>query len=171
MNPDEHPELDAFLAALSPGDLLPGTVAAIERFGVFVRLDDGPRHPIFPGTGFVSIPELSWRHISAASDAVQVGERVTGKFLHYATWNMEARLSLRATQPDPFQAFADEVTPGRELRGRVTKQAPFGVFVEVADGVEGLVPQPGLGRAGDDVTVVVTGIDRERRRVDLSGRG
>ncbi|GEB57069.1 hypothetical protein [Streptomyces gardneri] len=43
--------------------ILSGTVAAIERFGVFVTLDDGPAHPLFPGVGFIVIPELSWRHI------------------------------------------------------------------------------------------------------------
>lgn len=61
MNPQEHPELDAFLASLRPGDLVSGTVAAVERFGVFVQLDDGPRHPDLPGVGFVTIPELSCR--------------------------------------------------------------------------------------------------------------
>lgn len=171
MNPHEHPELDAFLASYRVGDLVSGTVAAIERFGVFVQLDDGPDHPFFPGVGFISPAELSWRAISDASEAVQIGQRLTAEFLQYDTWNMEARLSLKATQPDPFHAFADTVTVGRELRGRVTKVVPFGVFVEVADGVQGLVPLPDFAQPGDEVTVVVTEIDRARRRVVLSGRG
>ncbi|MEV6236386.1 S1 RNA-binding domain-containing protein [Lentzea sp. NPDC051838] len=171
MNPHEHPELDAFLATLRLGTPMSGTVAAIERFGVFVRLDDGPDHPFFPGVGFISFPELSWRRFSDPSDVVQVGQRVTTEFLQYDTWNMEARLSLRATQPDPFQAFADAVAVGQQLRGRITKVVPFGVFVEVADGVEGLAPLPALGQDGDEVVVVVTDIDRERRRVSLIGRG
>ena len=61
----ENPELWAFLELLHYGDILSGTVTAIERFGVFVALDDGPDHPVFPGVGFITIPELSWRHIEA----------------------------------------------------------------------------------------------------------
>ncbi|HEX8864282.1 MAG TPA: S1 RNA-binding domain-containing protein [Lentzea sp.] len=171
MNPQEHPELDAFLSSLRPGELLSGTIAAIEPFGVFVQLDDGPPHPVFPGVGFVAVPELSWAHVDAISDVVEVGQRVVGEFFQYDTGHLEARLSLRATQPDPLRAFADTVALGQELRGRVTKAVPFGVFVRVADGVEGLVPLPALGQEGDEVVVVLTGIDRERRRVTFSGRG
>ncbi|RDI18279.1 small subunit ribosomal protein S1 [Lentzea flaviverrucosa] len=167
----EHPELHEFLSGLRPGEVLSGTVAAVENFGVFVRLDKGPAHPVFPGVGFVTWPEVTWRHVDDLSEAVRTGERITGEFLQYDTWNMEARLSLRALQPDPFQAFADITTNGQELHGPVTKVVPFGVFVQIADGVEGLVPDVDLA-VGDEVSVVVTEIDRERRRVVLaSGRG
>ena len=103
----ESPELWAFLESLHHGDILAGTVAAIERFGVFVALDDGPAHPTLPGVGFIVIPELSWRRIEAPTDVVQVGQRVSCEFLQFDTWNLEARLSLKATQQDPLQAFAD----------------------------------------------------------------
>jgi ribosomal protein S1 len=161
--------------------MLSGTVAAIERFGVFVALDEGPEHPVFPGVGFITIPELSWRRLEAASDVVQVGQRVSCEFLQFDTWNGEARLSLRAGQPDPFQAFVDEIAVGRTLQGKVTQLVPFGVFVQVADGIEGLVhlreltetpsqSPEGVVQVGDEVTVVVTEIDRERRRLALSRR-
>ncbi|MEV0369874.1 S1 RNA-binding domain-containing protein [Streptomyces sp. NPDC050636] len=177
----ESPELWAFLGSLHRGETLSGTVAAIERFGVFVALDEGPEHPVFPGVGFITIPELSWRRFEAASDVVQVGQRVSCEFLQFDTWNAEARLSLCATQSDPFQAFAECIAVGQELRGRVTKRVPFGVFVQVADGIEGLVHRRELTstsveapedvvQVGDDVTVVVTEVDRERRRLFLSRR-
>ncbi|WP_234365185.1 S1 RNA-binding domain-containing protein [Streptomyces sp. RTd22] len=177
----EDPELWAFLASRHRGEILSGTIAAIERFGVFVALDDGPDHPIFPGVGFISIPELSWRRFEAASDVVQVGQRVSCTFLQFDTWNGEARLSLKATQPDPFQEFADNVRAGRRLRGQVTKLVPFGAFVQVAEGIEGLVPLQELTSTpvatpqevvatGDEVTVTVTDVDRERRRLFLSRR-
>lgn len=135
----EHPELWAFLKSLRGGDVLSGTVAAVESFGVFVALDDGPGHPLFPGVGFITIPELSWSHFDDVADVVHVGERVSCEFLYFDTTNGEARLSLRATRPDPFQAFAESVELGQIVRGRVTKLVPFGAFVQVADGVEGLV--------------------------------
>lgn len=157
------------------------TATAIERFGVFVALDDGPDHPVFPGVGFISFAELSWRHFDAASDVVQIGQRLSCEFLQFDTWNLEARLSLKATQPDPFQAFADAIAVGRKLPGQVTKLIPFGVFVQVADGIEGLVHLRELAwtpvetpsdvvQVGDKITVVVTEIDRERRRLALSRR-
>ncbi|MFC9590835.1 S1 RNA-binding domain-containing protein [Streptomyces sp. NPDC056944] len=61
----ESPELWAFLGTLQHGEILTGSVTAIERFGVFVALDNGPAHPLLPGVGFITIPELSWRHITA----------------------------------------------------------------------------------------------------------
>ncbi|MFD4030753.1 S1 RNA-binding domain-containing protein [Streptomyces sp. NPDC058637] len=180
-DPSENPELWAFPESLHRGEILSGTVTAIERFGVFVALDDGPDHPVFPGVGFITIPELSWRRIEAAFDVVQVGQHVSAEFLQFDTWNLEARLSLRATQPDPFQTFADRTAVGQELHGRVTKLVPFGVFVQVTDGIEGLLHLRELTstpvastsdvvQAGDDFTVVVTEIDRERRRLLLSPR-
>ncbi|MFE4408995.1 S1 RNA-binding domain-containing protein [Streptomyces sp. NPDC056821] len=166
---------------LRPGAILAGTVAAIERFGVFVALDEGPDHPVYPGVGFITYPELSWRRFEAASEVVEIGQRVSCAFLQFDTRNGEARLSLRATQPDLFAVFADGVAVGRTLRGRVTKLVPIGVFVQVADGVEGLVPLRELGAApmaapedvvqiGDEVSVTVMDIDRDRRRLALSQR-
>ncbi|MGW7824947.1 S1 RNA-binding domain-containing protein [Streptomyces puniciscabiei] len=177
----ENPELWTFLESLHCGEIHSGTVTAIERFGVFVALDDGLDHPVFPGVGFITIPELSWRRIEAASDVVQVGQRVSCEFLQFDTWNLEARLSLRATQPDPFQTFTDGIAVGQKLQGQVTKLVPFGVFGQVADGIQGLVHLRELTwtpaqtpsdvvQVGDEVTVVVTEIDRERRRLALSRR-
>ncbi|MFJ4412251.1 S1 RNA-binding domain-containing protein [Streptomyces sp. NPDC088910] len=180
----EHPEMWAFLTSLAPGATLSGTVAVIEPFGVFVALDDGPSHPLFPGVGFITYPELSWQSFDEATEVVQVGQRVTCEFLQFDTWNLEARLSLRAMQPDPFQGFADRVVVGQELRGEVTKVVPFGAFVQVdgiegIEGIEGFVHQEHLVagpeeamsdvvRVGEEMTVVVTEVDRTRRRLSLA---
>ncbi|MFD7572456.1 S1 RNA-binding domain-containing protein [Streptomyces sp. NPDC059810] len=175
----ESPELWAFLASLHCGDILSGTVAAIEPFGVFVALDDGPAHPLFPGVGFIVIPELSWRHIDAPTDVVHVGQRVSCEFLQFDTYNAEARLSLRALEPDPLQAFADCTAVGQELRGTVEKVLPFGIIVGLGDGIAGLVPfreapgRPAVSlvedlEAGEKVTVIVTEVDLPTRRVLLS---
>ncbi|MFJ7127420.1 S1 RNA-binding domain-containing protein [Streptomyces sp. NPDC098101] len=171
----ESPELWAFLEGLRPGEVLTGTVAAIERFGVFVALDEGPDHPLFPGVGFVTVPELSWRHADAPADVVTAGQRVACEFLQFDTYNAEARLSLRALCPDPFQAFADRTTAGRELRGTVEKVLPFGALVDLGDGITGLVPfrdspdRPEDFGTGEEVSVVVAHVDRPTRRVLLSG--
>ncbi|AGL17021.1 S1 RNA-binding domain-containing protein [Actinoplanes sp. N902-109] len=169
----ENPGLWAFLAGLHEGQRLAGTVAAVESFGVFVALDDGPGHPTFPGVGFITMPELSWRTFRDVSEIVTVGQRITGEFLTFDTTNGEARLSLRATRPEPFRAFAGSVRTGQSLPGTVTKLAPFGVFIRVADGVEGLLRLPAgdQGAAlpvGAELAVTVVEIDLPRRRLVLS---
>ncbi|MFB7368888.1 S1 RNA-binding domain-containing protein [Streptomyces sp. NPDC056222] len=178
----ESPELWAFLESLHRGEILSGTVAAIERFGVFVALDEGPGHPALPGVGFITIPKLSWRRIDAPTDVVEIGQRVSCEFLQFDTYNAEARLSLRALEPDPFQDFADRTVVGQELHGTVVRVFPAGVFVDLEDGVVGLVPfrevhgRPAAGppenlEAGEQIGVVVTDIERPHRRVFLSRTG
>lgn len=165
-----NPELWTFLESLAGGAILAGTIAAIEPFGVFVALDEGPAHPVFPGVGFITVPELSWRHLDAVTDVVQVGQRVRCEFLQFDTWNLEARLSLRATQPDPFQALAEHTVLGQELTGQVVKVvAQLGAVVEVADGVVGLIREPvgDLVESGEQVAVVVASIDRQARKLEL----
>ncbi|OEJ93937.1 S1 RNA-binding domain-containing protein [Streptomyces thermolilacinus] len=138
---------------------------------------------MFPGVGFITIPELSWRRADAVSGVVRVGQRVTCEFPQFDTGNLEVRLFLRALRPGPFAAFANRGAAGRTPRGRVALLVPFGVMVEVAEGVEGLVRPNDPGRApvadpagvvqvGDEVTVVVVEVDRERRGLVLSwGQG
>ena len=168
----ENPELWAFLKPLRRGEILDGTVAAIERFGVFVALDKGPAHPVFPGVGFITYPELSW----AASSRPRTSFRsasVSCEFLQFDTWNGEARLSRvrRSRTPSPPSRHSIMVGRGRCRAGH---RAPvtFGFFVAVADGVEGLVyeaPEDAV-RVGDGIAVVVTEIDRAGHRLALARR-
>ncbi|MCF3120842.1 S1 RNA-binding domain-containing protein [Streptomyces arenae] len=116
MSPVPAPlELHAFLSSLRPGEPLSGTVAAVENFGVFVDLDEGPAHPVFPGVGFITVPELSWRRFESPSDVVTVGQHITGEFLRFDTWNAEARLSLRSGSRPPGTA--------RRTRGRTRRSS------------------------------------------------
>ncbi|WP_307813117.1 S1 RNA-binding domain-containing protein [Streptomyces sp. N35] len=144
---------------------------------VFVDLDDGPEHPVYPGVGFITIPELSWWGFESPHDIVEVGQRVTCQFLGFDTHLGEARLSLRAARPDPLRAFANEHRVGDVLPGTVTKVVPFGVFVRVGGPLEGLVHRDLSGGPewdalvpGLPVTVVITEIDCDRRRIALAWR-
>ncbi|MCX4733767.1 S1 RNA-binding domain-containing protein [Streptomyces sp. NBC_01363] len=113
---------------------------------------------------------------SGRAAAVAVQEHPVSPSFAAQNGDGPVRLSLRATQPDPFQAFADSIAVGQMLQGQITKLVPFGVFVQVADGIEGLVhlqeltstpaatPQD-VVEAGDEVTVLVMDVDRERRRL------
>lgn len=146
---DDHASRD-FLGALRVGDVCTGTATEVTRSqGVAVTLD-----------GFLARP------------LGRVGPRVSCEFLQFDMWNGEARLSLRATQPDPFPAFADSVVVGQTLQGQVTKLVTFGFFVAVVDSVEGLVREApeDVVQVGDEITVVVTEIDRARHRLAFSSR-
>ncbi|MGI5170516.1 S1 RNA-binding domain-containing protein [Spirillospora sp. CA-253888] len=175
----ENPELWRFLKGLRVGQVLAGVVADIQPFGVFVALEQGPPHPVYPGVGFVTIPELSWRPIEQVTDVVQVGQQVHGAFLGFDTVNGEARMSLRALQPDPFQLFADRAHLGQRLSGPVTRVLPIGVVIEVAEGVHGLLHKDELFKApvdapeqivqgGDILQVAIAELDHDRRRLRLS---
>ncbi|MFF9620434.1 S1 RNA-binding domain-containing protein [Streptomyces griseosporeus] len=148
---------------LEHGDVVRGVVTHVAAFGVFVELPGGLQ-------GFAAVPELHWQHFDAVQEVVRVGQEVTAEVLAFDVEREQVRLSLKALEPDPWLAFARE-SLGRTLRGRVTKVAPIGVFVQVAEGVEGLVPRELLGRpcaVGDELSVDVTGINLRRRRIALA---
>ncbi|MFC0437811.1 S1 RNA-binding domain-containing protein [Kutzneria buriramensis] len=167
LDEEQNPELWAFLKACERGKILSGTVASIRPFGVFVALDDGPQHPIFDGVGFVTYPELTWRHFDDVNDVVQVGQRVSGEFLQFDTWNGEARLSLKALQPDPYATT--DLAAGQEILGTVAKVVPFGVFVQLTEDITGFLYTNEIDvTAGDEITVVVAEVDRLRRRTSLT---
>lgn len=146
------------------GQVVRGTVSGIQSFGVFVDLD---------GTeGFITFPELSRHHIDFPDEVVRVGQEITAEVLAFELVRSQVRLSLAALAPDPLAEFARNAGPGRVVRGPVTKVVPFGVFVRVAEGVEGLVHRDELAGStlpgvGTELSVEVGDINLARRRVVL----
>ena len=127
----------------------------------------------------VHVSELSWKHIEHASEVVEVGQEVTVEILEVDLDRERVSLSLKATQEDPWQVFARTHAIGQVTPGKVTKLVPFGAFVRVADGIEGLVHISELSSkhvelaeqvvsVGEEVFVKVIDIDLERRRISLS---
>ena len=125
------------------------------------------------------VSELSWKHIEHASEVVEVGQEVTVEVLDVDMDRERVSLSLKATQEDPWQAFARTHQIGQVVPGKVTKLVPFGAFVRVDEGIEGLVHISELAerhveipeqvvQVGNDVMVKVIDIDLERRRISLS---
>ncbi|WP_078662463.1 S1 RNA-binding domain-containing protein [Streptomyces bicolor] len=147
------------------GQVVRGIVSRIESFGVFVDLD---------GTeGFITAPELSRHHIDSFDEVVHVGQEINAEVLAFELFRPQVRLSLAALAPDPLAEFARNGGLGRVVRGQVTKVVPFGVFVRVAEGVEGLVHCDLLGDsgwpdAGDEMSVEVIDINLRLRRVALT---
>ncbi|MEU6353830.1 S1 RNA-binding domain-containing protein [Streptomyces sp. NPDC047072] len=145
------------------GQVVRGVVTRIENFGVFVDLDGSE--------GFITAPELSRRHFDSYEEIVQVGQEVTAQVLAFELFRPQVRVSTAALEADPFAEFARHAFGGT-LRGPVTQVVPFGVFVRVADGIEGLVHRDDLDGTpppdtGDELTVEVTDINLVHRRVRL----
>ena len=160
-----------FLNQLQKGQIRKGVVSSIVNFGAFVDLGGVD--------GLVHVSELSWKHIDHPNEVVEVGTPVTVEVLEVDMDRERVSLSLKATQEDPWQTFARLHQIGQIVPGKVTKLVPFGSFVRVGDGIEGLVHVSELAErhveipeqvvsVGDDVMVKVIDIDLERRRVSLS---
>ena len=160
-----------FLTTLQKGQVRRGVVSSIVNFGAFVDLGGVD--------GLVHVSELSWKHIDHPSEVVEVGQQVEVEVLEVDTDRERVSLSLKATQEDPWQAFARQHAIGQVVPGRVTKLVPFGAFVRVEDGIEGLVHISELAqrhvempeqvvKVGQEAFVKVIDIDLERRRISLS---
>ena len=160
-----------FLADLAKGQIRTGVVSSIVNFGAFIDLGGVD--------GLVHVSELSWKHIEHASEVVEIGQEVTVEVLEVDQDRERVSLSLKATQEDPWQVFARTHAIGQYAPGKVTKLVPFGAFVRVADGIEGLVHISELSAkhielaeqvvsVNQDVFVKVIDIDLERRRISLS---
>ncbi|WP_298327747.1 30S ribosomal protein S1 [Haloactinopolyspora sp.] len=160
-----------FLQTLQKGQIRSGVVSSIVNFGAFVDLGGVD--------GLVHVSELSWKHIDHPSEVVEVGQEVTVEVLDVDMDRERVSLSLKATLEDPWQQFARMHQIGQIVPGKVTKLVPFGAFVRVEDGIEGLVHISELAErhvevpeqvvtVGKDVMVKVIDIDLERRRISLS---
>jgi small subunit ribosomal protein S1 len=161
----------AFLDELAVGEVKPGVVSSVVNFGAFVDLGGMD--------GLVHVSELSYQHVNHPSEVVKVGDEVMIKVLEVDLDRERISLSIKQTQEDPWEAFSREHEVGSVVDGNVTKTVPFGAFVSVGEGVEGLVhvseiaahrvESPELELSiGQPVKVKVTEMDEGRRRVSLS---
>ena len=162
-----------FLNQLQKGQIRSGHISSIVNFGAFVDLGGVD--------GLVHVSELSWKHIEHPSEVVEVGMPVTVEVLEVDMERERVSLSLKSTQEDPWQQFAREHKINAVVPGTVTKLVPFGAFIRVADGIEGLVHISELSKThveipeqvvqvGQEISVKVIDIDLDRRRVSLSVR-
>ena len=160
-----------FLHQLEKGQVRKGVVSSIVNFGAFVDLGGVD--------GLVHVSELSWKHIDHPSEVVTVGDEVTVEVLDVDLDRERVSLSLKATQEDPWRVFARTHAVGQIVPGKVTKLVPFGAFVRVEEGIEGLVHISELAQrhvevpdqvvnVGEEVMVKVIDIDLDRRRISLS---
>ncbi|MFL3021664.1 MAG: 30S ribosomal protein S1 [Acidimicrobiales bacterium] len=162
---------EEFLDNLQPGEKRSGVVSSVVSFGAFVDLGGMD--------GLIHVSELSWKHVDHPNSVVTVGDEVDVEVLEVDRERERISLSLKATQQDPWQEFADGHKVGELVYGRVTKLVPFGSFVQVGDGIEGLVHISEMSAhhvelpeqvvtPGEELWVKIIDLDLQRRRISLS---
>ncbi|GAA5346578.1 SSU ribosomal protein S1P [Planifilum fimeticola] len=156
---------------LQVGEILEGTVQRLTDFGAFVDIGGVD--------GLVHVSELAWHRVEHPSDVLSEGDRVKVKVLKVDRENERISLSIKETQPGPWDQVADHIQPGDIVTGTVKRLVSFGAFVEVYPGVEGLVHISQISRRhiatpsevleeGQEVRVKVLDIKPEQKRVSLS---
>ncbi|WP_051384260.1 30S ribosomal protein S1 [Nitratidesulfovibrio termitidis] len=183
---EQAESLSALMENVKEGDVLEGAVARLAPFGAFVEIAPGLE-------GMVHVSELSWSRVQQPDEAVSVGDKVRVKVLGIAgaeegKGGKDSRkgprisLSIRQVSGDPWQDVADRLDADQILTGKVTRLAPFGAFIEVLPGVEGLVhlsemswtrrinkPEEAV-TPGETVSVKIKELDPARKRLSLSLR-
>ncbi len=160
-----------FLNNLRPGEVRSGVVSSVVNFGAFVDLGGMD--------GLIHVSELSWKHVDHPSSVVTVGDEIEVQVLDIDRSRERISLSLKATQQDPWHEFAESHQVGELVYGRVTKLVPFGSFVQVGDGIEGLVHISEMSShhvdlpeqvvtPGEELWVKIIDLDLQRRRISLS---
>lgn len=169
---DERKEVrEQILDNLNTGDIITGVISNIVDFGAFVDLDGID--------GLIHISELSWGHVNHPSELLTVGQEVKVKVLEIDADRQRVSLGLKQTQEDPWKSLMEAHNVGDIMTGEVTKLVSFGTFVQIQEGIEGLVHISELAEhhvekpeeivsVGDEVEVKVIEIDADRRRLSLS---
>ncbi|WP_370299941.1 30S ribosomal protein S1 [Abyssibacter sp.] len=164
-------EREALIEKLQEGIVLQGVVKNLVDYGAFVDLGgiDGLLH----------ITDMSWKRVKDPSEVVEAGQEVEVKVLKFDRERMRVSLGLKQLGEDPWVDIARRYPEGTRLFGKVTNITDYGSFVEIEEGVEGLVHvsemdwtnknvSPGkVVQIGDEVEVMVLDIDEERRRISL----
>lgn len=159
------------MSELSEGQLITGHVSGLTEFGAFVDLGGAD--------GLIHISELSWDSVGKASDILQMNQEVTVSVLRVDPEKNRIALSLRRTQPEPWETIDERYESGQIVEGTITKLADFGAFARVEHGIEGLIhisevasrtirhPREVLSE-GDVVLLKVLSVEADRRRLGLS---
>lgn len=156
---------------LVAGDIVEGKVSRLTNFGAFVDVGGVD--------GLVHISEISYKHIDKPSDVLKTGQDVKVKVIGIDDDRHRISLSIKQTEPSPFEQATSELSEGEVVEGEVKSLTSFGAFVEVADGIQGLVHVSEISnkrvekpsdvlKVGETVKVKVLNINPDEKRISLS---
>lgn len=156
---------------LKEGQVLKGVVKNITDYGAFVDLGGVD--------GLLHVTDISWKRVNHPSEVLQIGQTVDVQVIRFNEENQRISLGMKQLESDPWKDVAAKFKPGTKLQGRVTNIADYGAFVELEDGIEGLVhvsemswtkknTHPGkIVSTSQEVEVMVLEVDEEKRRISL----
>jgi small subunit ribosomal protein S1 len=159
------------MGALKEGQILTGVVKNITDYGAFVDLGGVD--------GLLHVTDISWKRIGHPSEVLSIGQSIEVQVIRYNEENQRISLGMKQLESDPWEGVAARYTVGTRLQGRVNNITDYGAFVELEDGIEGLVHvsemswtkknvHPGkIVSTSQEVDVMVLDVDREKRRISL----
>jgi len=159
------------LQELRPGQLIQGKVANLVDFGAFIDLGGVD--------GLLHVTDMAWTHVDKPSDMLKKGQDVEVQVLKIDAKKERISLGLKQLQPDPWDLVQGTINPGDEVAGKVVRTAAFGAFVQVAEGVDALLPISELSwsrvanvesvvKTGDTIKVQVLDVDPKKKRMSVS---
>lgn len=168
-----HPWKD-ITARYPEGAKVSGKVVSITDYGAFVEIDSGVE-------GLIHVSEMSWtQHVKHPSKILNVGQEIEAVVLKVEEENERISLGMKQLETDPWESIEAELPPGARVSGEIRNLASFGAFVEIKEGVDGLIHVSDMSwtkkvnhpsdlvKKGDRVDCVVLAVDREKRRISLS---
>ncbi|MFC1584496.1 30S ribosomal protein S1 [Fibrobacterota bacterium] len=156
------------------GSTVKGKIVSITDYGAFMQIDEGIE-------GLIHISEMSWtQNIKHPSQILKVGDVVQTQVLKLDETNQKISLGLKQTTPDPWEGIEEELPVGSKVTGTIRNLAAFGAFIEIKEGVDGLIHVSDMSwtkkinhpseilKKGDKVDLVILAVDKEKRRISLS---
>lgn len=160
------------LETLSEGQVIQGIVKNITNYGVFIDIGGVD--------GLLHITDMTWGRISHPSELVRIGDNITVKVLSFDKDNEKISLGLKQLSENPWEKIGDTLTVGSRIKGVISSITDYGLFVEIAKGVEGLVHISEVSwtdrisdlskkfKVGEPIEVLIVSLDKENRRMSLS---
>lgn len=163
---------DKMLSTIKEGDVLKGTVKNITDYGAFVDLGSVD--------GLLHVTDISWSRINHPSEMLNFGQEIEVMVIKYNEDTKRISLGMKQLDANPWESIKDEFPVGKVMKGKITNIADYGVFIELKDGIEGLVhsseiawgksnqnPKKALN-IGEEVEFVILDVDTEKHRISLS---
>jgi small subunit ribosomal protein S1 len=171
MDEDRARQREELFEKLQVGDVVKGRVSGLTTYGAFVNLGGAD--------GLIHISELSWDRVNSVNEVLSVGDEVEVKVIKLDHELSRISLSLRQMSEDPWETIEQRFPPGSIVKGEVTKTKKYGAFLQLDDGIEGLLhiseltwehveKTEDLVKPGDKLEVMVLNADKVRRRISLS---
>ena len=158
------------LDSLEEGQVLKGQVSGLREFGAFIDLGGAD--------GLVHVSELAWQRVEHPREVVQIGDEIDVMVIRVDVERNRIGLSRKRLQSDPWEGVEEQYVVGQELNGKVTRLAPFGAFVELGDGIEGLLHSSEIPedlthvvQLGVELRLRIGNVDANRQRIGLSLQG